>query len=208
MKRYIITIIILLITAISFASIQRAHSAAAAKKTPVNVFNIPSSVGDYTQFGDDVDPGEDIKEQLETSAILMRTYRAPTGRHVQLTIVYAGTTRRSLHFPEVCLVGQGWEIGEQSKMPVGFFFDASKLSLVKGERHDAALYWFKTRDNLTGNFFENSWHWACEQLTTGSAASAMIRISTPVLNDGEESAFLLLEDFAVQLTHVLMDYME
>ncbi|MFC1734650.1 exosortase C-terminal domain/associated protein EpsI [Candidatus Hydrogenedentota bacterium] len=205
MKRYIATIIILLCTTSAYISIQHSHKMAAAETPPADVLDMPSTFGEYVQLGSDADAGESVKKQLETSLILMRTYRARTGRQILLTIVYAGTTRRSLHFPEVCLVGQGWEIREQSTMPVSFLFDASKLSLIRGERNDAVLYWFKTGKLFTGNFFENSWHWACGQLSRGTATSAMIRVSTPVTRDGEEEAFMALADFAAQLTPILAD---
>jgi len=136
---------------------------------------------------------------------LMRDYVAPSGWPLQLTIVYAGTTRRSLHFPEVCLVGQGWEVREQGAQPVGFMFTAKRLVISNGSDEDAILYWFKTGDKLTGNFFVNSWHWALNQLSFQAPTSAMIKISAPIVNDDRERVFELLDDFARKLTPLLMD---
>lgn len=208
MKHYVATMILLLLTAAAYASIQQSHDSAAKERPAAELEKIPSVIGEYVQAGPDLDPGDDVRAALETSAILMRSYRAPSGYFVNLTIVYAGTTRRSLHFPEVCLVGHGWEIDEQSLMPVSFLFEASKLGIIKDGKRDAVLYWYKTGENLTGSFFENSWFWAWNQLTAGTASSAMIRLSTTVAGGNEEDAFKALAHFAGLLTPVLDDYMD
>ena len=208
MKHYVATFLCLLITAASHSAINHSHDVAARADPPQDILNIPAVVGTYRQVGEDIEIDERTIEILETSTILMRNYRGPKGWPIQLTIVYAGTTRRSMHFPEVCIVGQGWEIHEQTEMPVGFFFNASRLVLVKGEGKQALLYWFKTADEFTGNFFVNSWHWARSQLTRGTATSAMIKVSAPIGNRDEESVFLLLEDFATKLTPILRERIE
>jgi EpsI family protein len=120
---------------------------------PLQSLDIPSRVADYVQEGDDIPPEEGVVETLQTSVILTRMYRSATGWPVQLSIVYAGSTRRSLHFPEVCIVGHGWEIQRQETVPVGILFNAKRLVIVKGEQREAVLYFFKTGDELTGNYF-------------------------------------------------------
>ena len=126
MKHYIATLIILLATALAYGHIQHGHRTAARLPRPKPRCSIsPRTIGGYTQWGEDEPIDDALKEELQTSTILMRTYRSQTGRPVQLTVVYAGSTRRSMHFPEVCLVGQGWEVREQSTMPVGFQFSAT-----------------------------------------------------------------------------------
>jgi EpsI family protein len=168
-------------------------------------FEIPSKVVDYRQIGQDFDIDERTRELLQTSTILIRNYRAPNRRPVQLTIVYAGSTRRSLHFPEVCLVGEGWEIVRQESSNVGVLFTARRLILVKGEQSQAVLYWFKTGGHVTGNYFLNAWQWARNQITFGSPTSAMFKLTTPVSSDGEAGAFAALEDFAAKFAPIMME---
>lgn len=205
MKHYIVTVVLLGAVALWHSSIVHAHRMAAENAPDSGLSLIPKTIGPYSQWGQDEDTAEDVKQLLETSSILSRIYRAASGRPIQLTIVYAGSTRRSLHFPEVCLVGQGWEIREQSSENISFLFSASRLVLVKAQRNEAILYWFKTGGHFTGNFFENSWQWAKEQFWGGHATSSMIRISTPVSSDGKEGAFLALEDFAEKISPILLD---
>ena len=120
---------------------------AGAEVRPMNeVLDVPRSIGGYTQVGPDEDIPENVKAALETSTILIRNYESFNKWPIQLSIVYAGTTRRSLHFPEVCLVGAGMEIRQQYETMVGFEFSAKRLVLVQGKNQFAVLYFFKTVD--------------------------------------------------------------
>ncbi len=169
------------------------------------ILDIPATIVDYKQMGSDSEVDERTREILETSTILIRNYQSPvTHRPIQLSIVHAGTTRRSLHFPEVCLVGDGWEIVKQDDVPVGILFTARRLVLMKGNQYEAVLYWFKTGDYVTGNFFANALYWAKNQITFGSPSSAMIKLSTPIVSDGDAAAFAALDDFAMKFTPIMM----
>ncbi len=203
MKHYLATVSILVITAAIHLSFLNAHDRAAQMNPPQDVLNIPAVIGGFRQVGQDQEVDERTKAALLTSVILMRNYVSPRGLPVQLSIVYAGTSRRSMHFPEVCLVGAGWEVREQSSRPMGILFTAKKLVLVKGVRREAVLYWVKTGDKLTGNYFLNAWHWARTVLRFGSATSAMIKVTAPITSQGEEATFAVLEDFATILAPIL-----
>jgi hypothetical protein len=58
------------------------------------------------------------------------------------------------------------------------------------------MYWFKTGDKMTGNFFLNSWYWALNQITFKGPTSSMIRLSARVNDGNSERTFLVLQDFA------------
>ncbi len=207
MKHYVALIVILCVAAGGHWGIRAAQARRSANATGQRVRAIPSSIGEYQQRGADHTIDEHTQLVLETSTILIRDYIAPPKPQVQLTIVYAGATRRSLHFPEVCLVGGGWEIREQRTHPVAFLFSAKRLVLVNGAQKQAVLYWFKTGDTLTGNFFLNAYYWAKNQVTGGGRTSAMIKLTAMVRkNQNEDAVFAALEDFAVMLTPMLSDY--
>lgn len=205
MKHYVLVLTILLAATAAHYSIEMSQASAIERSVTDYAFEMPTRIGQYTQYGDDLEVDERTKEVLQTSNILMRNYVGPHGWPVQLSIVHAGATRRSLHFPEVCIVGAGWEVREQNTVPVGILFEARQLVLVKGDQREAVLYWFKTGDKLTGNFFLNAFNWVQNQVTMGDSTSAMIRVSTFVGPQGEEAAFEVLRDFAAQVTPVVLD---
>lgn len=187
--------------------IVRAQAAANMEKAAPLALDIPREVADY-QARRDHEIDETTRRILENSAILIRDYAAPGGRFVQLSVVHAGSTRRSLHFPEVCLVGDGWEIVKQRQTPIGILFSAKQLVLVKGERSEAVLYWFKTGDHVTGDFFRNALEWTKNQVTFGEPTSAMIKLATPITPGGEREAFNTLEDFATKFAPVMFEHIK
>lgn len=205
MIRYILAILILTITAVLSFAIKNAQTHAAnASYDPVSL-DIPSEIMGYRQARADIPVDESIRQQLETNTILMRDYFSPFGVPVNLTIVYAETTRRSLHFPEVCFTGQGWEVGAVSSLPVGLFFVGKGLVLQKGDAREAVLYWFKTGQEMTGNYFLNSFYWARDMLLMRSPTSMLVRLSTPIGGQGDEAAFSVLTDFAAALAPILRE---
>jgi len=127
------------------------------------------------------------------------------GGYVQLTVVYAGKTRRSLHFPEVCFTGQGWETQDKFSIPVGLSFVGQGLVLQNGESRQAVLYFFKTGKDLTGNYFANSVSWVRDTFLLRSPSSMLVRISKPVDEQNEDRAIRLLNDFASGLAPILLE---
>ncbi len=204
-KRYLLCTVALAATVAITLGIEAQRARAVEKReSSESVLKIPSQIAQYHQVGEDIEIEQHVKDVLETSDILVRNY-ASTSSMVQLTIVYAGTTRRSLHFPEVCLVGAGWEIRDQKSINVGFTFSARQLVLVRGERRQAVLYFFKTGEELTGNYFLNAWYWAKNQITFGQSTSAMIKVAAPISVRGEEATFAVLDDFAMKFAPVLLE---
>ena len=202
-------VVILLVPVTTLHFVILAKQADAGMKQPASaLLEIPSKIGGYAQVGDDIEVEDYVKELLQTSTILTRNYQAPNGRVLQLSIVYAGSTRRSLHFPEVCLVGNGFDIVEQAPTEVGLSFSAKRLLLVRGNQYQAVLYWFKTEDRFTGNYFLNAAYWAKNQLTFKAPTSAMIKLTTIVAPDGKDGAFQALEDFALKLGPIILNNVE
>ena len=199
------TIMLLAVTLSLHAAISHAHAEAARAQPDPNLLDIPSTIGPYKQVGADIDPGDRVREILQTSAILTRQYASPGGWPVELMIVHTGQTRGSLHFPEVCLAGQGWEVREQYSAPVGFLFTAKRLVIFRGDRSQAVLYWFKTGSQLTGNYFLNTLNWVLGKITFGEPSSSMIRLSTVIGRQGDEVSFRVLEDFALQFEPILLE---
>ncbi len=205
MTRYTVTVGLLLVTTVLHVLIRHAQADAVLNRAPQELLNLPSEILEFQQVGDDIPASESVREELQTNAILQRNYASAYGGFVQLTVVYAGETRRSLHFPEICFTGQGWETQEKTSVPVGLSFVGQGLILQNGESRQAVLYFFKTGDSLTGSYFANSASWVFETLLFRSPSSMLVRISTPIEAQGEERAFRLLNDFASGLAPVLVE---
>lgn len=204
MIRYILTLALLLATALVHAGIGFAQANAARNSSPPDLFAIPADIMGFRQAGPDVPVDESINQQLETNSILIRNYVAPSGAIVQLSIVYAQNTRRSIHFPEVCFTGQGWETHGKAPIPVGVNFIGQGLTLQRGDARDAVLYWFKTGDEFTSNYLVNSYFWARDKLLLRAPSTMLIRLGTPI-KQSEQVSFQILTDFASALTPILLE---
>lgn len=203
-KHYTIGIIMLALTATLHLGITGAQDRAAAEAPKHPNLNLPGRIGPYHQYGEDIDPGDEVRRILETSSILMRHYVSTQRVPILLTVVYAGQKRRSLHFPEVCLVGQGWEVEQNYAAPVGMEFRARRLVIFQGLKKEAVLYWFKTGDTFTGSPFINALLWGKEQLRFGTPTSTMIKLSMPITS-GEEEAFSALDDLALRMAPLIRE---
>jgi EpsI family protein len=196
--------VLLFLTAVAHRALVAAQASPSAV-VGVPLTEVPARILGYRQFGADIPIDPHVNEILETPDVLMRNYTSRQGVPVQLTIVRSGATRRSLHFPEVCLTGQGWEVREQYSAPVGVLFVAKRLVIFKGDTEVAVLYWFMTSDHVTGSYFMNSVFWAREQLLLRPSKAMMIKLSAPVGSAGPESTFGQLDDFAQGLTPILQE---
>lgn len=205
MARYVITLLLLLSTAVIHGVIGHVQSNAAQTSSLPTLLNIPSQILNFRQARPDAPVPESVRQNLETNTILMRDYVSSYGQLVQLAIVFAEKTRRSLHFPEVCFTGQGWETHGRSSIPVGVLFVGQGLTLQKGDAREAVLYWFKTGRNFSGNYFLNSYYWARDKLLLRAPSTMLVRLSTRIGSEGEAYAYRVLNDFASGLAPVLLE---
>jgi EpsI family protein len=208
MSRYAFTLMILLTTAFAHGATGLASKRmeTGPAKSAIWLSNkIPSQILQFRQAAPDLPIPEHVRKNLETDAILMRNYISPSGVPVQLTIVYADKTRRSIHFPDLCLIGQGWEIQGKSPVPVGVRFVGQGLILAKGDDRQAVLYWFKTGEHFTGNYYVNSYHWARDKLLMREPSTMLVRLGTPIVDKSGQGGYRVLADFASGMAPILLE---
>ncbi|HVE16392.1 MAG TPA: exosortase-associated EpsI family protein [Chthoniobacterales bacterium] len=83
------------------------------------VMKWPDRVFDFT--GKDEGPNESETAILPPDTeFAKKTYTAPNGEHINVEIVLSGVEHRSIHRPEICLWGQGWNVrsGKIVKVPL------------------------------------------------------------------------------------------
>jgi len=111
-----------------------------------------------------------------------KRYIADDGSHfnVQINTILMGSDRASIHPPQFCITGQGWQITATEqinipmKEPVPYDLKAIKLSTSIGlgrnqteELHGIFIYWFVADGKLTPSRGERMWLIARELLTRG-----------------------------------------
>lgn len=108
----------------------------------------------------------------DDSSFRVRAYRSDDGYASELSVVLMGSDRTSIHNPEVCMPGQGWEINhaltrvEQIHMdqPVGYDLPVNRLTSTKvvqtadGKSEKVSgiyVYWFVDANHYT----DKAWKW-------------------------------------------------
>jgi len=118
------------------------------------VMDLPVVVGDY--FGKQGEISQIEHDLLpKDTEFARRSYDDSHGHQINCSIVLSGAEERSIHRPEGCLTGQGWNIVGQEYIPVpllsGHHMFARKLSLerlvtTKNDEHVTVrafyIYWF------------------------------------------------------------------
>jgi hypothetical protein len=114
-----------------------------------------------------------------------RIYKAPDGFQMQLAVVLMGADRTSLHKPQFCLEGQGWQLGPSSfssasvpmqrpyayELPVGKLV-ASREVEVNGQRGQVRavyVYYYIADGALSASTtgFQRMWWMARDLIRTG-----------------------------------------
>lgn len=146
--------------------------------------DLPAHVLDYDSERKDVDDIV-LKTLPDDTSFGERWYKAPDGFQVQLRVVLMGTDRTSMHKPQFCLTGSGWNIDPEAsaevEVPVErpFRYElpvvklvATKQGMVNGEKvvgRAVYVYWFVADDALSAGVagFHRNWLMAKTLLRTG-----------------------------------------
>ena len=114
-----------------------------------------------------------------------RVYKAEDGLQVLANVVLMGTDRTSIHQPEICLPGQGWQIDRDAsradtihvEKPFAYELPVTRLvaSLHTTDTNGQPVvircnyvYWFVDADSYTGNKDDFKWSMMWSVLRTGT----------------------------------------
>ena len=164
------------------------------------------TIGPWT--GTDVPVSPRTLELLGADRVLNRTYSSQAG-HVHLCVVESRKRRSSIHPPEVCYRGWGYEVQRSGRTTVtpasSSPFEANVLRLNKPDRRLAVLFWYRSGDRRTTSYLEQQLRLVL-RLPFGNSGGgdgvALVRLSTEILPDepdADERAMARLLDFAVRL---------
>jgi hypothetical protein len=146
-----------------------------------NAVALPETVLDFTSK--EIPVAKVVNDWLPKDTVYgQRVYEAPDGYWLQSTVVLMGTDRTSIHKPEYCLTGQGFQVASIERdtveiaQPHRYELPVVKMTLSReatspdGQRiKQSALfvYWFVADDQLTADHNERMIWMARDQVTRG-----------------------------------------
>lgn len=176
----------------------------------VDISRIPLSIGDWQ--GEEIPIEKNIKDILETDAVLMRKYSniKIKGQEIILAIVYYKDNRVALHLPESCLSGQGSRLTERGQVGISIpgekDFLATKIITTSDRGDMLILYYFETGGIRTNSYQTLRWHMLKNKLKLRSNSGALVRFSAPIKTDKDET-LKTLKRFITEAGPVLSKYL-
>jgi hypothetical protein len=130
--------------------------------------DLPGSLGNFLGFDQAISEGERVILPSDTEFAKKR-YVGFGSAEISAEIVLTGAHRQSIHRPQVCLVGQGWTIQKEERIPIKLADGRVQMvrNLVLSRNQSGVqvvgnfLYWFvgtdKTTDDHLERLFLTSW---------------------------------------------------
>jgi EpsI family protein len=203
-KRYLIIVILLLVTAFITFGAYSTKSYSGVLHTQ----NIPVRIGNW--YGRDIPMDERTYDILETRDAFIREYTGSAGEKATLTVVFARNNRRVAHPPEVCLAGGGWSRTDRDihsivvgSRTLGF----NRIILQKGSEKQIVLYLYKAGSRLTPNYYSQQLNIIMNGMLRKDTSSALIRLSCYVDGDSVEEPLSMLNKFAGEVIPVLEQHL-
>lgn len=144
-------------------------------------FDLPAQVLDFTSTN--VPQADIVVETLpKDTSFAQRRYTAPDGFWVNANVILMGTDRTSIHKPEYCLPGQGWQLGEKTvvnlpiegaqkyQLPVARWFIQNSFQDQDGKKTEVSgiyVFWFVADREETPDYRTRIWWLTRDLMTTG-----------------------------------------
>ncbi len=149
--------------------------------TAIMKFDLPEIVLDFTSTN--VPESEVVTNFLpKDTSYAQRLYQAPDGFWANANIILMGSDRTSIHKPEYCLPGQGWQIKEKTEvnltingpkpypMPVAKWVIRNTEKLPDGSTREVSglyVFWFVADNEQTARNNDRMWWMTRDLLRSG-----------------------------------------
>ena len=156
---------------------------------------------------------KDILAVLGVDDYLTRTYyRERAG--IGVYIGYYGSQRQgdTMHSPQNCLPGAGWEFVNHSLVPVTVAADAAggtrdvvvnRYLIRKGLDQQLVLYWYQSRGRIVGSEYWSKIYLVLDAARYNRTDAALVRLVVPLAN-GSAEAEARAESQAIEFANVML----
>ena len=159
--------------------------------------DFPQTIGPWQRTGTDQVLDDETLKVLKASDYLLRDFRNPEWRVVNLYVGYYATQRTgaTYHSPLNCLPGSGWQLSEPGKatigLPDGSSFVANKYVIENGENRSLMIYWYQGRGRNVASEYWGKVYTVFDSVRLRRSNGAMVRVTVPVrgsVEDAEKAA--------------------
>ncbi len=189
-KRVVVLIIGLVIAAVAVARADRAERV--PLRSPFSSF--PMKLGEWTSIQEPPLTAREI-EVLGVSDYVTRLYYSPQRAGIGLYIGYWQSQRQgsSIHSPQNCLPGAGWEPVSQSIIPFADprtpdqSFQANRYIVQKANDRVLVLYWFQSHGRIVASEYWSKFYLIADAMRMDRSDGAIVRLTAPIDGPGADA---------------------
>jgi len=148
----------------------------------VPLVRIDSNILGWSAIGDQKLPPETL-EKLDATEYLVRTYRKGN-ENLELFVAFYAQQRagESMHSPQHCLPGAGWEIWRQETAQVLVNGTVVRINQDRIENlgsRQLMFYWYQSENRIVASEYMGKLLLARDTLVSGRTAGSIVRIILP-----------------------------
>ena len=154
-------------------------------------------------------------DTLDFSDYVIIDYKDKAGKQVNFYVAYYESQRKgeSIHSPETCLPGGGWEFREAGTVNIPIaqgktdFVRVNRAFMAKPGANQLVYFWFPQRGRILTNAYQLKIYTFWDALTRQRTDGALVRIITPVYpNEQSKDAEARLQGFTREIAPVLEEF--
>ena len=128
------------------------------------------------------------------------------------TQIRRGEKSNSIHPPEHCLPGSGWDIIDSRVVKLdipgldGAPGEAKRIIIAKGNSRQLVYFWYQSRGRLLARNHEVILYRVLDRAVRQRTDGSLVRITIPIKNGDIEQSEKVFHDFTTQLAPLLPDF--
>ena len=207
--RFALAVILIALTAILLQA--RGRSEIIPKGLPLSSF--PAQLGNWDSTEIQLD--KDTLEVLGAGDFMERVYRDGTAKFppIDLFLAYFPTQRTgdTIHSPQHCLPGAGWNPEENTRITLSLpgheSFPANRYVIAKGGARKLVLYWYWAHDRGVASEYWAKFYLVKDAIRMNRSDGALVRVTTDMFpGETADAAEQRLLPFASSFSPLLNDY--
>lgn len=124
-----------------------------------------------------------------------------------------GSGENSIHPPAHCLPGSGWDIIDSRNVALNLpglpepQAKVKRLVIARGQYRQLVYYWYQMQGRVIADDWQKILYTGFGRATRGRTDGALVRFTTPIVRDDDESADRAFRNLAEQLVPILGPYL-
>lgn len=196
---------LLLLIGATFGFHSLPHGKEVALSVPLS--SLPHDIGPW--HGQDVQIDSNVLQALAVDDYLNRTYKRDGAEPVQLYVGYYASQRtdESIHSPQNCLPGSGWQPLSSDhivvRVPDGRSLVINRYLVQKGLDRQVVFYWYQSHGRVVASEYTAKVDLVLDAIHLHRTDSALVRINTVLTADGQDRARKFVTDIWAELNQRL-----